>query len=54
VAGLLTWSPWPRVVPPGSWPTERTVEGVRLCLDREALARDRALKDRRDGEDAQP
>jgi hypothetical protein len=51
VAGLLTTSPWLRVAPPGSWPTERTVEGVRLCLDREAEARD--LKDRLDGE-AQP
>ena len=54
MAGLLTWSPWTRVAPPGSWQTERTVEGVRLCLDRAAEARDRDLKDRRDGEDAQP
>jgi hypothetical protein len=51
VAGLLTWRPWTRVAHPGAWPTERTVEGVRLCLDREALARDRDLKDRLDGEE---
>jgi hypothetical protein len=51
VAGLLTWRPWTRLAHPGSWPTERTVEGVRLCLDRAAEARDRDLKDRLDGEE---
>jgi hypothetical protein len=54
VAGFLTWSPWTRVAHPGSWQTERTVEGVRLCLDRAAEARDRDLKDHLDGEEERP
>jgi hypothetical protein len=54
VAGLLTWSPWPRVALPGSWPTERTVAVVRRCLDRQAEAHARDRKGRLGGEEGQP